>query len=68
MPDVITTYRTEYPDCIEIGTPGKGGALKIYFNADDLTGAQKRIDNAVNARAHLIQKLSENGAVKPPGV
>lgn len=60
MPDVMI-YRTEYPDYIEIGTPGKGGVLKINFNADDLAGAQRRIENAVNARAYLLAKLSAGG-------
>ncbi|MEN6610894.1 MAG: hypothetical protein ABFC24_08625 [Methanoregulaceae archaeon] len=57
MPDVVT-QRTEYPDSIEIGTSGKGGVIKVYFNADDLVGAKRRIENAVNARQHLLTKLS----------
>lgn len=68
MPNVMMQW-TEYPDSIVIGTPGKGGEIKVYFNADDLAGAQKRIENVVNARLHLLKKLSEGGAaVKKPEV
>lgn len=61
MSDKVVVHRTEYPDSIEIGTPGKGGNIKVYFDANDLTGAQKRIENAVSARQHFLQKLSEGG-------
>jgi hypothetical protein len=56
MPEIITT-RTQYGDSITIGRVSKGGELKIYFDADDLTGAQRRIDVAVTARQYLLQKL-----------
>jgi len=61
MPDTVVVQRTEYPDSIEIGTPGKGGNIKVYFDASDLSGAQKRIENVVLAQAHLITKLAEIG-------
>jgi hypothetical protein len=32
-----------YPDSIEIGTPGKGGTLKIFFDADKEEEAERRI-------------------------
>ena len=57
LPSSITITRTEYPDSIELGRASRGGTLKIYFNASDLSEAQKRIDNAVQARQHLLQKL-----------
>ena len=56
MPEVIT-HRTEYTDSIEIGRVSKGGVLKIYFSASNLTEAQQRIDNAVAARQYLLQQL-----------
>ena len=40
-----------------MGTPGKTGTLKVYFNADDLEGAKRKIDNAVQVRDYLAQKL-----------
>lgn len=39
-------------DSLEIGTPGKQGALKIYFNSADPTGAKKLIDNALAIRQY----------------
>jgi hypothetical protein len=60
-PEIITT-RVKYPDSLEIGTPSKGGCLHIFFDADDLSGSQQRIDNAVQVRQHLLEKLS-GGAV-----
>jgi len=61
MPDTVVTTRTEYPDSIEIGTPGRGGNIKIYFNANNLAEAQVRIDNAVSTRTYLLAKLSAKG-------
>jgi hypothetical protein len=61
MPEIVTT-RILYPDSIEIGTPGKGGCLKIYFDSGDLSEAQRRIDNAVAARSPPLTKLQEGGA------
>ena len=57
LPSPITITRTEWPDSISLGRESKGGILKIYFNSSDLTEAQKRIDNAVQARQYLLQKL-----------
>jgi cytidylate kinase len=56
MPETITT-RQQYGDSITIGRVSKGGELKIYLDADDLAGAQRRIDNIVAARQYLLQKL-----------
>lgn len=36
----------EYTDSIELGTPSKGGALKVYFNSSNLDEARMRIENA----------------------
>jgi hypothetical protein len=57
LPSSITLIRTEWPDSIELGRTSRRGILKIYFNASDLSEAQKRIDNAVQARLYLLQKL-----------
>lgn len=32
-------------DSVETGTPGKNGALKIYFNASNLEDARQRVEN-----------------------
>jgi hypothetical protein len=60
MTETITS-RVRFPDSIEIGTPSKGGSLHIFFDASDLSEAQQRISNAVEARQFLLNKLSEGG-------
>jgi hypothetical protein len=60
MPEIITS-RVLYPDSITLGTPGKGGEIKVYFDSGDLTEAQKRVDNAVQVRQHLLNRLTEGG-------
>lgn len=34
-------------DSIELGTPSKGGALKIYLDFNDVASCQKKIMNAL---------------------
>lgn len=45
-------------DSVEIGTPSKGGVLKVYFNADDPAKAKARIDAAIHMRAYAAQALA----------
>jgi hypothetical protein len=59
-PEVITT-RTLYPDHICIGTPSKGGEINVFFDSGNLAEAQQRIDNAVQARQYLLNKLATGG-------
>jgi len=50
MPEAVVLVhvsRTERPDSIEIGTPGKGGAVKVFFDAGDLDEARRRVANAL---------------------
>jgi len=55
----VVTQRLEYPDSVEIGTPGRQeGCIKVYFNASDLTEAKLRIDNAFDARKHLLRRIA----------
>jgi hypothetical protein len=54
------TNRTQYPDSITIGRVSKGGEIKIYMDADDLAGAQRRIDNILAARRHLLERLASD--------
>ena len=39
-----------FQDSIEIGTPGKGGAIKIYGDFADPAGFEARIRDAVRLR------------------
>jgi hypothetical protein len=61
----ITVTRTEYPDSLSLGRESKGGILKIYFNADDPAGAQRRVDTAIRVREYLIEKLAGSGVGGP---
>jgi hypothetical protein len=38
------------PDSLEIGTPSKGGAIKIYGNFNDPVAFQEKITNAMAVR------------------
>ena len=52
----IITNKTQYPDSINIGTPGKGGDVKVYFNASNKVEAKQRIENAIEM-CQLAEKL-----------
>lgn len=53
----ITKHISENPDSIEIGTPSKGGALKVYGNFANPDEFMMKIDNAVKVRAYANEKL-----------
>ncbi|MFA7303918.1 MAG: hypothetical protein WC015_05375 [Methanoregula sp.] len=57
MPEIVI-HCTEHADSITIGTPGKGGEIKIYFDSGDLNEAKKRIDAVVLVRQHLLNRLA----------
>jgi hypothetical protein len=46
-----------YPDSLEIGTPSKGGVMKIFGNLDDPTTFETRLRAAMALRA-LAQDLA----------
>lgn len=46
----------ELLDSVEVGTPSKGGALKVYFNAANKEDAEKRLRNGNDMRK-LAQEL-----------
>lgn len=62
MEITTTIHKTEEPDSIEIGTPSKGGAIKVYGNFCNVEAFQKKIDNAVLVREYTNKKL---GAIAP---
>ena len=52
--DITTTHQFEgpyYPDSLEIGTPSKGGAVKIFGNLDNPTTFETRVRAAMGLRA-----------------
>lgn len=48
----------QYLDSIEIGTAGKGGSMKVYFDANDTKDAERRIDNAVAMRKYAQEAIA----------
>lgn len=48
-------------DSIEVGTPGKGGAVKIYFNAGDVADAKARVMNAMEVRKFAREQVEQAG-------
>ena len=68
MPEDVThrtdhNHHTENPDSITMGTPGRGGEIKVYFDSGDWNAAQKRIDVAVQARQRMLNRLTEGGMI-----
>ena len=44
------THKSENQDSIELGTPAKGGGIKVYFDAAKPEDAQIKIQNAIKLR------------------
>ncbi|KAF5071318.1 hypothetical protein DSECCO2_213010 [anaerobic digester metagenome] len=51
-------------DSIEIGTPGKGGVLKVYLNTDDPEAAVRRIDAGFALRQYAQDLQDGNRQIK----
>jgi hypothetical protein len=54
----ITKRIDENPDSIELGTPSKGGALKVYFDASFPKDAESKIINALQLRKFMRDQES----------
>lgn len=48
----------ENPDSIEIGSPSKGGAIKIYGNFNDLEAFKAKVRNAKELRTYAQTELT----------
>lgn len=48
---------TENPDSLEIGTPSKGGVIKVYGNFSEKEIFKVKIDNALELRNYVISKI-----------
>ena len=57
LSEVISRHIDESPDTLEIGTPGKGGALKIKGDFNKPKDFKMKIDNAVEARKYAQAAL-----------
>ncbi len=51
-------------DSLEIGTPGKGGCVKIYGSFDDLKSFQAKLDAAFELRKVAQVKLADQEGSK----
>ncbi len=57
METTVSIHKTEDPDSIEIGTPSKGGAIKVYGDFKNPEAFKIKIDNAIQVRAYCNAKL-----------
>lgn len=55
-------------DSIDIGTPSKGGALKVYFDASNPDEARTLIDEAVVVRKYAQDALARSAGESNAGV
>jgi len=60
MEITTTLHKTENPDSIEIGTPSKGGAIKVYCDFMNIETCKAKIDNAIFVRNYTNNKLGSN--------
>ena len=58
MEEQIHRNVNDNPDSIEIGTPAKGGALKVYGSALTPEDFKKKIDNMMALREYANKKLN----------
>ena len=60
MEESTQKHITENPDSLEMGTPSKGGAVKVYGNFADEESFKKKIDNAKKVREYAESNLKVN--------
>jgi hypothetical protein len=59
--DHIHRHINERADYLIIGTPGKGGEIRVHFDSGDLNDACRRVDVAVQVREHMLERLAAGG-------
>ena len=57
MEETIHKSVNDNPDSLEIGTPSKGGAVKMYGNFNDPESFKKKVDAAHELRRYAQIKL-----------
>ena len=60
MEESTHKHITENPDSLEIGTPSKGGAIKIYGDFNNPNLFNIKIDNAIRLRDYANSKIGGN--------
>jgi hypothetical protein len=59
-----TDHSADRPDSIEIGTPSKGGTLKVYFDASKPAEADLLIAQAVKIHQTAAALFADSGIAK----
>ena len=54
---VINKFVNDASDSLEIGTPAKGGAIKVYGNFNEVVAFKTKIANAIDVRNYANEKL-----------
>jgi hypothetical protein len=62
MEEQIHRHVNDRPDSITIGTPSKGGELKVYFNAEKPAEAEALLVNAFAIRDSAQKKYAAQGS------
>jgi hypothetical protein len=57
----VHQHVTENPDSLEISTPSRGGAIKVYHNADDPEGFKKKVLAMLDVRQEVQLELAKRG-------
>jgi len=55
----ITEKVTGAQDSLELSTPARGGAIKVYCDFNDAEGTKLKIDKAIEARAYANKRMEE---------
>lgn len=57
MTDTNTHIVNDQADSIEIGTPAKGGTIKVYFDANKPEEAKQKIKNVIALREFMQKSI-----------
>ena len=60
MEETTTKIVHDNPDSIEIGTPGKCGAIKVYGNFNNADEFKAKIDKAIEVRSYANKQIAIN--------
>lgn len=63
-----TRHINDNPDSLEIGTPAKGGAIKVYGNYADPEEFEAKLNNAFMVRRHaqaLMEPTDDPAKMEP---
>ena len=66
--EATTVHINDNPDSLEIGTPAKGGAIKVYGNFDNPEEFLAKLNNAFMVRRHaqaLMEPSDDPAKVEP---